>query len=102
MEIVDAFRDDFALEILPGAASDPIPSVDGRRTIHGLRAEIRPPSLAARPCVLGQSLALPVCAFQSAEIGALAEPGAGDKEGYVRYLRLLLLLRATGRRDQRY
>src|SRR5947199_3524389 len=33
MQIVEAFCDNFALEILPGAATDAIASVDGRRAI---------------------------------------------------------------------
>src|SRR5207253_8976920 len=76
MQIVDAFRDDFALEILPRAASDAIARVDGDRAIHGLRAEIGPPGLAACARRLCQSLALPVRAIQSTQIGTLAGPGA--------------------------
>src|SRR5689334_353951 len=52
MEIVEAFRDDFALEILPRAAPDPIPSVDGGCTVYSLDAEISPPGLAPCPCRL--------------------------------------------------
>ena len=48
MEIVVTFRDDFPLEILPGAAPDAIASVEGNRAIYGLRTEIGPPGLAAR------------------------------------------------------
>jgi hypothetical protein len=35
MKMVDAFRDDFAFEILPGASSDAVSGVDGCHTIHG-------------------------------------------------------------------
>src|SRR4029079_7562276 len=95
MEIVGAFRDDFPLEILPGAAPDAIAGVDRRRAAHGLRAEIGPPGLAARARRLGEGLAALVGAFQPAEIGALTGAGAGDKEGHIGRLRLLRLLRPT-------
>jgi len=100
MQIIDAFRDNFALEILPRAGSNPLASIDGRRTIHGLGAEICPPSLGACARGLGQGLALPVRAFQSAKVGTFAEPGAGDKEGHVGRLRRLLC--AAGRRDEHH
>src|SRR3954463_3779735 len=83
MEIVDALRDGFSLKVLPGAASDAVAAVAGRRAIHGLGAEIGAPGFAACARILCQSLALPVRAFQSAEIGTFAEPGTGDKEGHV-------------------
>ena len=99
MQIIDAFRDNFALEILPGAAPDAVAGVDGDPAIRGLRAEIGPPGLAACARRLCQSLALPVRAIQSAQVGTLAEPGAGDKEGHVGCLRRRLL-RPTGCRAQ--
>jgi len=83
VEIFDGLGDDLAFEILPGAAPDAVTGVDGRGTIHGLRAEISPPGLAARARVLGQSLTLPIRTFQSAKIGPLAEPYTGDKERHV-------------------
>src|SRR3954454_18933837 len=55
MEIVDSFRDDFALEILPRATSDAIAGIDCRGTIHGLGAEIGPPGLAPCPRRLCQT-----------------------------------------------
>src|SRR5258707_926129 len=78
---VDAFRDNFAFEILPGPRSDAVASVDGGHAIHGLGAEIGPPGLSTRARRLCPSLTLSVGAVQSAKVGSLAEPGAGDKEG---------------------
>src|SRR5580704_19265946 len=91
MQVIDACRDDLTLEILPGTASDAVASVDGARAIHGLGAKIGPPGPPARARRLAQSLALTVRALQSAQVGTLSEPGAGNKEGHVGCLRWRLL-----------
>src|SRR6266446_2549028 len=89
VEIVDIGRDNNALGVLPGAGPDAVAGVDGSARIGGIgvAAEVGLPSLAARPRRLRQRLAVPIRAFEAAEIGALARPGAGDEEAHVGLLR---------------
>ena len=47
MKIVNALRDNFASEVLPGAAADPIARIDGWLALGGLCAQIGTPSLVA-------------------------------------------------------
>src|SRR5215813_5163782 len=95
VQIVDVLGDDLLLEILPGAAPDPIAGVDGLRATDRLGAEISAPRLAAGAGRLRQLLAAPVRALQSAEIRALAGPGAGYEKCHVGRLRRLLGLGAA-------
>ncbi len=101
MQVIDPGRDGLALEVNPGTLSNSVARVDCRRAVHRLGAEIRAPGLGARPGTLRQRLAMLVGALQAAEIGAFAQPGAGDEEAHVRGLGLLLLrLREIGSQDE--
>src|SRR2546430_1363176 len=67
------------------------------------------PGFSSRAMTLRQLLAIPVGAFKPAEIGALAGPGAGDKERHIwrlrqlwrRLLRRLLLCLGAGDHAER-
>jgi hypothetical protein len=49
VKVVDVLRDDFAFEILPWAASNPVACVDRLRVTFCLAAEIGMPGLVSRP-----------------------------------------------------
>jgi hypothetical protein len=66
------------------------------RSRGALGAEIGVPGLAAGAGGLGELLAMPVGAFEAAEIGAFAGTGAGDEERHTGLLRLS----AQARREQ--
>ena len=89
VQIVDAVRDDFTLEILPRTVADAVARIDRRLAVGGLGAQIGAPGLSARAVALRQLLAMLIGALEAAEIGALAGPGADDEECHVRRLRQL-------------
>src|SRR6266568_2690063 len=99
VKIVDAGRDDRALGILPGAVPDAIARVDGAAGRIG--AQIGAPGLAARAHRRCQLLAVPIRAFEPAEVGALAGSGAGDEKGRVGRLLLRLYTPAHAQRHER-
>src|SRR5262245_22418526 len=97
VQIIDVLSDDFALEILPRAVANAVTRIDRRLAVGSLGAQIGVPGFSSRAVALCQFLTMPVPAFKTAEIGALAGPDAGDKERHVRRLwqlrrRLLRLL----------
>src|SRR5262249_28158036 len=97
VQIIDVLSADFALEILPRAVANAVTRIDRRLAVGSLGAQIGVPGFSSRAVALCQFLTMPVRAFKTAEIGALAGPDAGDKERHVRRLwhvrtRLLQLL----------
>jgi hypothetical protein len=72
VQIVSALRNNFTLEVLPGAGADPIARIDGGFAVGGLGTQIGSPGFAASTCPLRQLLAVPVSTFDTAKIGALA------------------------------
>src|SRR4029078_4930651 len=72
VQVVDAGRDHRALEVLPRTVADAIARVDRRLAGGGLGAAIVVPGLAAGAVALRQRLAVPVGAFDAAQVGALA------------------------------
>src|SRR4051812_16415799 len=96
VQIVDVLGDGFALEILPWTAADAITRIDRRLAVRRLGAEIGAPGLSARAVALRQLQTKRIGALEAAEIGALARPGADNKECHIRRLRQL-----WGRRRRR-
>src|SRR6478752_6656773 len=107
VQIIDARRNDRALEILPRAVADAVARVDRRLAGGLLSAEIGAPGLAPRAVARRQGLAMRVGAFEAADVGALAGSGARDEErhvrclGQLRWCRRLLLCVDAGRDAQR-
>src|SRR5262249_2199404 len=95
VKIVDVLGDDLFLEILPGAAPDPIARVDSLRATDRLGAEISAPRLAAGAGSLRGRLTVTICTLKATEVGALAGPDVGHEKGHVGRLRRLLGLRAA-------
>src|SRR5262244_2316823 len=89
VQIVDGLSDDFALEILPRTTANAVTRIDGRLSVGRLGAQIGAPGFSSRAMTLRQLLTILVGTFKAAEIGAFAEPHAGDKERHVRRLRQL-------------
>src|SRR5262245_41241886 len=80
VQIVDVLRDDLALEVLPGAVSDPVAGVDWAALRTRIGAQVRAPSLAAGAGRRRQRLAMAIRALQAAKIPALAGACAGDEK----------------------
>jgi hypothetical protein len=91
VKVINILRDEFALEILPGAATDPITCVDDFLAISSLCAQVRPPRLVTGASALRQFLAIAISAFDTAQVTALAWPNAGNEKRHVRRLRWRLL-----------
>src|SRR5439155_24547790 len=89
VQIVEALSDDITFEILPWTLANAVMRIDGRLSVDSLGAQISAPGFSSRAMTLRQLLTILVGAFKAAEIGALAGPCAGDKEGHVRRLRQL-------------
>src|SRR5947207_12312826 len=75
VQLVDIFRDDDALGVLPRPLADAVAGVDGGFAVGRLGAEIGVPRTAAGAGRLRQLLAMLVGAFEATEIGALANTG---------------------------
>ena len=69
VQSVNVLGDDLALGVLPGTSPDAVPRVDGTLT---LGTEIRPPLLVPSSRRGRKGLAMPVRAFEAAEIRTLA------------------------------
>ncbi len=80
MKLVDVLGDDDPLGVLPGAMADAIARVDSRLAVDRLRAEVGMPRSIAGSRRLGELLAMPIRAFQAAEVCALADSGAGHEK----------------------
>src|SRR5262249_14797345 len=89
VQIVEVLSDDVALEILPWTIANAVTRIDGRLSVDSLDAQIGAPGFSSRAMTLRQLLTILVGTFKAAEIGAFAEPHAGDKERHVRRLRQL-------------
>ena len=89
VQIVEICSDGLALEILPRTVAYAVTRIDCRLGVGSLGAQIGAPGFSSRPMALRQLLTMLVGAFKAPEIGALAGPGADDKEGHVRRLRQL-------------
>src|SRR5262245_48351179 len=89
VQIVDIGRDDLAFEILPRAVADAVARIDRRLTGGLLGTQIGAPGFPSGAVTLRQRLAILVGAFDAAQIGALAGPGAGDEERHTGRLRQL-------------
>src|SRR6185312_6985283 len=87
VQIVKTGRDDLAFEILPRAVADAVACIDRRLPGSLLGTQIGAPSFPSGAETLRQRLAMLVGAFDAAQIGALAEPGAGDEERHTGRLR---------------
>src|SRR5260370_20006906 len=85
MQLGNVLRDDDAFGICPWSAPDAVAGAHGTRA---LRAQVSVPGFAAGARGLRQRLAMPIGAFEPAEIGALANRCAGDEEAHVALLRL--------------
>ena len=79
MKVINVLRDNFALEVLPRAATDPITCINGCLAVSGLCAQVRPPRLVTGASALRQLLAVPISAFEAAEVAALAWPNADPR-----------------------
>ncbi len=88
VQLVAIPGDDGAFGVLPGAAAYAVARVDGRLPIGRLSAEIRMPTAITGSRRLGELLAVPIRAFETAEIRALSEAGAGHKKAQLALLRL--------------
>src|SRR4051812_47534848 len=89
VQIVDSGRDHLAFEILPRSVTDAVARIDRRLAVCLLGAQISAPGFASSAVTLRQHLAMLVSAFDPADIGALARPGAGDEKRHIRRLRQL-------------
>src|SRR6202049_3725960 len=85
MQLGNVLRDDDAFCICPWSAPDAVAGVHGT---SALRTQVSVPGFAAGACGLRQRLAMPIGAFEPAELGALANGCAGDEEAHVALLRL--------------
>ena len=73
VKVSDIAGDHYAIEVVPGPRADAVARVDRRLTRPRLRAEVGPPSPAARADGFGERLAVSVRAFQATEIAAVAD-----------------------------
>ena len=85
VQIVDAGGDHDALGVHPRSLADAIARI--HRAI-ALRREIGVPCLGPCPTRFREVLTVLVGPGNSAEVGALARPGAGDEEAHIGLLRL--------------
>src|SRR5215510_15807443 len=89
VQIIKTGRDNLAFEILPRAVADAVACIDRRLPVSLLGAQIGAPSFPSGTVTLRQHLAMLVGAFDAAQVGALAQPGAGDEERHTGRLRQL-------------
>src|SRR6516164_8489442 len=101
IEIVRAVKlgkivsNDYAFGVLPRSLANAVARIHRARP---LRAQIGAPGFSTSAHCLRQRLAMPVGAFESAEITAFSGSDAGDEETHVALLRLRGRARAQGQK----
>ena len=74
MEIVDILGDLHTIDVVPGAETDTVARIDGRRAAIGMGTEISAPGFAARTCGFCQLLTVRIGSGESTEVAPLPEP----------------------------
>jgi len=98
VQFIDVARDQASLETVPRPLADTIAGIDGRRITARGCAQISAPLFFASIRHRGELLAMLVGAGESAEIGTLAQTGAGHEKRHVG--RDFLRLRRSHRHQQ--
>jgi len=80
VQIGKIMSDHFPFGVVPGSLPNPVPRIDRRLTVLGLRAEVCVPGVIASPHYGSKRLAVRVRAGQTAEVRPFAQPHAGDEE----------------------
>src|SRR6516225_3766900 len=99
VKLRNILSNDYAFGVLPRSLADAVARIHRARP---LRAQIGAPGFSRCAHCLRQRLAMPVGAFESAEITAFSGSDAGDEESHAALLRLRGRARAQGqKRDGR-
>ena len=90
MQVIDVVRDNDPFKVPPRPGSNALARIDGGLAVGWLGAQISAPCPGACACAspCGEPPASSVRALYAAEVGALAETGAGDEECHIGGLRL--------------
>ena len=102
VQLVDVASDEDTLDVVPGAAANPIARVDGRGGPGRGLAQIRAPRAASRTGRLCQRLTVFVGAREAAQVRAIAETDAGDEKAHWLLWSLRFLLRRLSARSRRH